>query len=236
MTRLRQMLVNLLSNAVKFTERGEVVVSVHQPRRWPPTQHELHFAVRDTGIGIPADRMDRLFQSFSQVDASTTRRYGGTGLGLAISKRLCELMGGTMWVESTVGQGSTFHFTIARRSRAQPGCASTWRRNQPQLRGKRAADRGRQRDQPADPQPAGAVLGDDHRARPATAAEALDWIRQGEPFDLAILDMQMPEMDGITLAGEIRRLRDAAALAAGHADLAGAARGRIPGGRRSPPS
>jgi signal transduction histidine kinase len=121
-TRLRQILVNLLSNAVKFTEEGEVVVSVTSR---PPEdgRHELHFAVRDTGIGIPSDRMERLFQSFSQVDASTTRRYGGTGLGLAISKRLSEMMGGTMWAESPPsvppiggeekgGAGSTFHFTI----------------------------------------------------------------------------------------------------------------------------
>ncbi|MBI5649996.1 MAG: PAS domain S-box protein, partial [Chloroflexi bacterium] len=98
-TRLRQVLVNLVNNAIKFTEKGEVVVSVtSQPL--DENNFELGFAVRDTGIGIPADRMDRLFKSFSQVDASTTRRYGGTGLGLVISKRLAELMGGTMWVES----------------------------------------------------------------------------------------------------------------------------------------
>ena len=143
-TRLRQILVNLLSNAVKFTDKGEVVVTVTcdqdaETRRHGDTETSfsaspdlpiptspllsgsvsLHFAVRDTGIGIPPDRMGRLFQSFSQVDASTTRRFGGTGLGLAISKRLTELMGGTMWVESpaisspqAAGPGSTFHFTI----------------------------------------------------------------------------------------------------------------------------
>ncbi len=117
-TRLRQILVNLLSNAVKFTDEGEVVVTVSSEQVSSPAPgteagaRTLHFAVRDTGIGIPEDRMDRLFQSFSQVDVSTTRRYGGTGLGLAISKRLSEMMGGTMWVESEFGQGSTFHFTI----------------------------------------------------------------------------------------------------------------------------
>ncbi len=112
-TRLRQILVNLLTNSVKFTETGEVVISVSGQLR-DQHQYLLHFAVRDTGLGIPPDRVDRLFQSFSQVDASTTRRFGGTGLGLAISKQLSELMGGTMWVESTgiPGQGSTFHFTI----------------------------------------------------------------------------------------------------------------------------
>ncbi len=130
-TRLRQILVNLLSNAVKFTETGEVVVFVEQVRGkglekglvnsssltpspqplGPGLEYEIQFAVKDTGIGIPPNRMNSLFQPFSQVDASTTRQYGGTGLGLAISKRLTELMGGRMWLESQVGVGSTFYFT-----------------------------------------------------------------------------------------------------------------------------
>jgi PAS domain S-box-containing protein len=109
-TRVRQILANLLSNAVKFTERGEIVVRVQGTPH--ATGWELHFYVQDSGIGIPADHLGMLFQSFSQLDASTTRRFGGTGLGLAISKRLAELMGGTMWVESEVGRGSTFHFTL----------------------------------------------------------------------------------------------------------------------------
>ncbi|MGH2654045.1 MAG: PAS domain S-box protein [Actinomycetota bacterium] len=114
LTRLRQVFLNLLNNAVKFTERGEVVVTGKAERLGPPDagRYRLSFAVRDTGIGIPEDRRDRLFESFSQVDRSTTRRYGGTGLGLAISKRLVELMGGTLWAESSPGGGSTFHFTI----------------------------------------------------------------------------------------------------------------------------
>ncbi len=124
MTRLRQILINLLGNAVKFTEEGEIVVSVNarEAETSDGQWRELHFSVIDTGIGIPPDRMDRLFKSFSQVDSSTTRKYGGTGLGLAISKRLSELMGGTMWVESPLplpsrartkgGPGSIFHFTI----------------------------------------------------------------------------------------------------------------------------
>jgi signal transduction histidine kinase/CheY-like chemotaxis protein len=113
-SRLRQILVNLIGNAIKFTERGEVVVSVsaHQPGSACAGHSELNFQVRDTGIGIPADRVDRLFQSFTQVDASTSRRYGGTGLGLAISKRLAEIMGGRIFVESEVGTGSTFHLVI----------------------------------------------------------------------------------------------------------------------------
>lgn len=110
-TRLRQILVNLLGNAVKFTEHGEVTVLV-SPHKQTTDYHELHFAVQDTGIGIPTAQFARLFESFSQVDASVTRRFGGTGLGLAISKRLAELMGGTMWVESEVGRGSIFHFTL----------------------------------------------------------------------------------------------------------------------------
>src|SRR5205085_12544794 len=110
-TRLRQVILNLLSNSVKFTEKGEVVLTVISE---PATdgRAELTFAVQDTGIGTAEDEMGRLFQSFSQADSSTTRKYGGTGLGLAISKRLAELMGGSMWAASDVGVGTTFHFTI----------------------------------------------------------------------------------------------------------------------------
>lgn len=108
--RLRQILANLLSNAVKFTARGEIEVSVSLVAQSPSPV--LQFSLRDTGIGIPADRMDRLFKSFSQVDSSTQRQFGGTGLGLAISRRLAELMGGRMWVESVEGKGSTFSFTL----------------------------------------------------------------------------------------------------------------------------
>ena len=110
-TRLRQILANLLSNAVKFTSSGEVNISVSS-KNLEGGRHEIHFAVKDTGIGIPDDKMSRLFQSFSQVEPSTTRRYGGTGLGLAISKRLVGLMGGKIWAESETGKGSIFHFTI----------------------------------------------------------------------------------------------------------------------------
>jgi signal transduction histidine kinase/CheY-like chemotaxis protein/HPt (histidine-containing phosphotransfer) domain-containing protein len=210
-TRLRQILVNLLSNAVKFTERGEVVITVAGQVLRSDGEgedlHELHFAVKDTGIGIPPDRMGRLFRSFGQVDSSTTRRYGGTGLGLAISRRLCEMMGGRMWVESegVPGKGSTFHFTI--QAAAAPTLPRAHRQGaQPDLDGKRVliVD-----DNPTNrrilvlqtrgwgmvPQAAG------------TSSEALHWLRQGVPFDVAILDMRMPEMDGLTLAAEIHRER-----------------------------
>jgi len=134
-TRLRQILVNLLGNAVKFTQKGEVMVKV-AVRQLSAGRHELHFAVRDTGIGIPADKVGVLFQSFSQVDASTTKLYGGTGLGLAISKRLCELMNGRIWLESEEGKGSVFQFTIqanAPKGAVRRGFAKQW----PVLAGKR---------------------------------------------------------------------------------------------------
>ena len=109
-TRLRQVLRNLLNNAIKFTEQGEVLISVSSEPHG--NQYEIHFAIKDTGIGIPRERMDRLFKSFSQVDDSITRKYAGAGLGLAISKKLVALMGGRIWAESDLDSGSTFHFTI----------------------------------------------------------------------------------------------------------------------------
>jgi PAS domain S-box-containing protein len=216
LTRVRQILLNLVSNAVKFTEQGEVVVTVNtRPLPRPgtadaPARCELHFAVRDTGIGIPADRMDRLFRSFSQVDASTTRRYGGTGLGLAISKRLAEMMGGNMWVESQPGQGSTFHFTILAEvagdlPRPHPAADPS------RLAGKRLLivdDNATNRQILCHQALAWGMVPRD-TARPT---EALQWVRAGDPFDLAILDMQMPDIDGLTLAAEIRHYRDPAAL------------------------
>jgi len=222
-TRLRQVLVNLLSNAVKFTEQGEVVTSVearhtekgedgrtHGQEGHEFTFYELHFAVRDTGIGISEEGRARLFHSFSQVDASTARRYGGTGLGLAISKRLAELMGGTMWVESQPGLGSTFHFTLL----AQPAPASErpyLDTSQPRLLGKRIL-----------------IIDDNATNRSiltlqtqswgmvpyayASGQEALALVHAGVPFDVAVLDMQIPDMDGLMLAEQIRRSRNGQVL------------------------
>ena len=107
---MRQVLLNIIGNAIKFTAQGEVVLSVSVAASGPEST-TLHFAVRDTGIGIPPDKQEQIFLAFTQADASTTRRYGGTGLGLAIAQRLVELMSGRMWVESQEGNGSTFHCT-----------------------------------------------------------------------------------------------------------------------------
>ena len=205
-TRLRQVLLNLLSNAVKFTERGEVVLSVAAHRLDGSGLHELTFAVRDTGIGIPPDRLGRLFQSFSQVDASTTRRYGGTGLGLAISQRLTELMGGRISVTSEVGAGSEFRFTIRAVAAAEE--LRPVRRDlsgvQPSLRGKRVlvVD-----DNATNRRIVTTHLGNWGLPARATESprEALAWVEAREPFDVGILDMHMPEMDGIALARAIRQ-------------------------------
>jgi signal transduction histidine kinase/DNA-binding response OmpR family regulator len=198
-TRLRQILLNLLSNAVKFTEQGEVVLTVTMKGE------QLEFAVRDTGIGLDEKAQTRLFQSFSQADSSTTRKYGGTGLGLAISKKLAELMGGTMWVESAgPGHGSTFHFAIrGERADLPHGTRREFVGAQPALQGKRIL-----------------VVDDNATNRRILALQAAKWgmavhdtgaperaleVLMRDSFDLAILDMHMPDMDGATLAARIRK-------------------------------
>jgi PAS domain S-box-containing protein len=226
MARLRQILMNLLNNAVKFTETGEVVVEVcgkkHRTAPEPePAGHArplsatswlLHIRVRDTGIGIPRDRLGRLFQSFSQADASTTRKYGGTGLGLAISRRLAEMMGGSMWVESVENKGSTFHVTVLLNESPIVITPQRWESGNQYLTGRRVliVD---------DNQTNRFVLAHQVRSWGMVAtdvdsgAAALDYLRSQEtnsdankPFDVAILDLHMPEMDGITLARQIRQL------------------------------
>lgn len=228
---LRQILVNLLSNAVKFTEFGEVVltvtahpvepeptVSLCHPQSAEPPRYMIQFSVKDTGIGIAPDRLDRLFKPFSQVDASTTRQYGGTGLGLAISKRLCELMEGTLWVESWGAiagtlpdnwqlqqanySGSTFYFTITTPVVATPEQANPPQPS-PQLVQKRL------------------LIVDDNatscnlllrqselwgmRSQAVSSGQAaLTLIQQENQFDLLLIDIHMPGMDGETLASKIR--------------------------------
>jgi CheY-like chemotaxis protein/HPt (histidine-containing phosphotransfer) domain-containing protein len=201
-TRLRQILVNLVGNAVKFTSAGEVVVAVTAQE--VEASYEIQFAVKDTGIGIPPERMERLFKPFSQVDASMTRRYGGTGLGLAFSKRLSEMMGGRMWVESQVGVGSTFYFTVIAKL-APSSVVFDLQVVPPGLAGKRLL-----------------VVDDNATNRQfltlqaeswsmqikaaASGTQALEALMSGEQFDLAVLDMDMPDMNGLSLADHIHSL------------------------------
>jgi PAS domain S-box-containing protein len=208
-TRLRQILVNLLSNAVKFTPQGEVVVNV-TARQLFNGQFEFQFAVLDTGIGIPKDRVNRLFRSFSQVDSSTTRQFGGTGLGLAISKRLSEMMGGTMWVESEAGRGSTFFFTII--AQAAPTQARRhWNVTPAELSQKQVliVDDNATNRQILTLQTASWGM---RVVAVASGTEALEILRGGAVFDLALLDYHMPDMDGVMLAREIRNVTKALPL------------------------
>jgi signal transduction histidine kinase/CheY-like chemotaxis protein len=213
-TRLRQVLLNLVSNAIKFTPQGEISVSIDA--KTVDEQHvELHFAIRDTGIGIAPEQMERLFQPFSQADASNTRWYGGTGLGLVISKRLCELMGGKIWVESEQFVGSTFHFTMI-----APIVTPT-----PEATDLQAAYNAH----PALERRTALIVDDNQTVRQmlqqtlsewgmiptlaVSGAEALALIstkpqldtKFDVKFDIAIIDMQMPGMAGLALAKELRR-------------------------------
>jgi two-component system sensor histidine kinase/response regulator len=203
--RLRQVLLNLIGNALKFTEAGEIVVNVaHDENSTAPGA--LHFTVTDSGIGIPAHKLEEVFSDFSQVDASTTRRYGGSGLGLAIVKRLVELMGGRVWVESTVGCGSAFHFTAvlgiapAEMLHAEPASGAV------DFHGMRV------------------LVVDDNQFNRLVLREMLTRAgaevieaesgpealklheaahNQGHPFDLILLDCRMPEMDGFEVAERV---------------------------------
>jgi PAS domain S-box-containing protein len=205
--RLRQVLVNLIGNAIKFTERGEVVVEVKPSGAPGPGEAvEMLFSVSDTGIGIPADKRNVIFERFTQVDASTTRRYGGTGLGLNISQRIVEAMGGKIWVESEPGRGSTFSFTAPFEAQAE-------------------------RDEPVRPPPVAlqgltSLIIDDSAtnrlvlremltgwgavvSEAQDAGSALAEMQRAEenaaPFDLVLLDCRMPGMDGFELARRIRK-------------------------------
>ena len=216
-TRLRQVLVNLVSNAIKFTASGEVSIEVKldeassAPRlgaHWLAVPSNaapltLHFAVSDTGMGIPPDKMDRLFKSFSQVDASTTRNFGGTGLGLAISKSLVELMSGKIWAESNPGKGSTFHFTIQTQPASGPSLARP-RTGSPKLSGLRVLvvdDSARVRQWIARCARAWGLL----PTESSNAEQALAALHQGKPFDFTIIEKQLPDLNGPQLIQEIRK-------------------------------
>ena len=202
--RLRQVLVNLAGNAIKFTNAGEVVVEVECHSR---SEHDvmLHFTVTDTGIGIPEDKLDAIFEKFQQVDSTTTRQFGGTGLGLAISSRLVELMGGHVWVESILGQGSTFHFSC-RFGIVEPMHVPVPRAES--LRGLRVliVD-----DNATNRRILDAMVGNwgMHPTTASGADEAIDRIRDAQksntPFDLILSDVNMPEHDGFSLVKRIRR-------------------------------
>jgi signal transduction histidine kinase len=201
-TRLRQILVNLVGNAIKFTAVGGVVVTVSFSEGDSPAGL-LHFCVTDTGIGIPENQRERLFKSFSQADSSTTREFGGTGLGLAISKRLAELMGGRVWVESDLGHGSAFHFTIRIRPSLRT-LPSPWETIDSHLAGKRVI-----------------AVEDNVMNRSiltrwlekfgmrsvvvATSQELFSRLQEDKSFDCAILDFQLPDMDGLSLAESVRK-------------------------------
>lgn len=210
--RVKQILINLINNAVKFTPKGGVVVSVSN-RRLDGEENLLQFSVKDSGIGIPKDRLDRLFQSFSQVDASTSRKYGGTGLGLAISKRLCEMMGGRIWVESEEGQGSTFHFTIIVKTASEAvitekmlSLSATEKEIEPLT----------------ETSPLRVLVAEDNAVnlkltlsllskfgyRADVAGNGLEAIAAVENFtyDLIFMDVQMPEMSGLEATQKIRKM------------------------------
>jgi CheY-like chemotaxis protein/nitrogen-specific signal transduction histidine kinase len=198
--RLRQIIVNLVGNAVKFTDRGEIVVGVEQIAR-KDQNITLHFSVRDTGVGIPPDKLETIFKPFEQADASTTRQFGGTGLGLAISVQLVELMEGRIWAESREGKGSTFHFEAVFR----PGKASPVADRRVDLELLEGLPVLIVDDNDTNRRILEAML-KNWRMRPysvASGAEALTALERtecaGGPFQLILSDVNMPEMDGFTL-------------------------------------
>jgi signal transduction histidine kinase/ActR/RegA family two-component response regulator len=214
-TRLRQVVANLVGNAVKFTASGEVEVALDLAPALPGDGGRivLHFSVRDTGIGIPLDKRDRLFVAFSQVDSSTSRRFGGTGLGLAICKRLCALMGGDIWVESEPGRGAVFHFTIVVGQLA-PEIAAVVAEPVP------AAPVARTTALLAREHPLTLLLAEDNKVNQLVAqrmlgqlgyradvvsdgAEAVRAFRQRD-YDVVLMDVQMPELSGIEATRELR--------------------------------
>jgi PAS domain S-box-containing protein len=206
--RLQQALTNLLSNAVKFTDKGAISVLISS-KKLTDTSHEICVSIKDTGIGIPEDKMSRLFKSFTQIDSSTTRKYGGTGLGLAITKRLVEMMGGKIWAESQLSKGSTFYFTIlADATSSKPASRKI----------KARQERDNEEDRNHVPR---ILLAEDNPVNQMVilkmldklgyhvdvAANGIEVLRSLElrPYDLILMDIQMPEMDGFDTAKTIRK-------------------------------
>jgi two-component system sensor histidine kinase/response regulator len=208
--RLKQVLLNYASNAVKFTEQGQVAIAVRCDQR-RDREVMLRFSVQDTGIGLATEQIARLFRSFSQADASTTRRYGGTGLGLAISSKLATLMGGEVGVQSVPGEGSTFWFTARldiAEAQASGYAASTVQPGADALHVCHGARVLLVEDNEINQEIAKALLEEDAGVVVDVAwngAESLDKVRQGD-YDLVLMDMQMPVMDGVSAAREIRRM------------------------------
>ncbi len=202
--RLRQILINLCNNAVKFTHEGEVLVRVTLVAE-TDARATLHFAVTDTGIGIPQDRIDKLFQSFSQLDASTTRKYGGTGLGLAISKKLSELMGGKIGVESKEGTGSTFWFTLVLDK--QPTGARPPERENLELAGQQILivdDNATNRLVFREQLRSYGCVSDEAASGSEALAKLEEAAARHAPYAAALLDFLMPKMDGAELARAIK--------------------------------
>ena len=205
-TRVRQIILNLVGNAIKFTETGEVVVRVEREAS-QDARVMLHFVVSDTGIGIPVDKHAAIFESFTQADASTTRRFGGTGLGLTICARLTTLMGGRIWVESEPGRGSQFHVVLPFEIRAEaPAPAPRLRAQGPPRTSRSSSSTTTRR--------TGAFsrrCSPDGECAPPSSTRCQAAIRAlehavsiGDPFQLALIDFQMPELDGFGLAERIR--------------------------------
>jgi signal transduction histidine kinase/HPt (histidine-containing phosphotransfer) domain-containing protein len=213
--RLRQVLVNLVGNALKFTERGGVFIKVEKlapaaADAENPQALRLHFAVRDSGIGIPPDRLARLFRPFVQADVSTARKYGGTGLGLVISRRLVEMMGGRMWAESMTGEGSTFHFTVNLTvpDNSLPPAHTQRQARLADLKILILEDSATLRNQLFEQcrrwgmQPQAVE----------NSASAMDLLRKGATFDVALVDAQLPGLDAATVAAEMQKFAAAAMM------------------------
>ncbi|MFY9226597.1 MAG: response regulator [Blastocatellia bacterium] len=197
--RLRQVIINLLSNALKFTQKGEVILLI-KARKTTSTTYKLKFAIKDTGIGIAQDKISNLFKSFSQVDASITRNYGGTGLGLAISKKIVKMMGGNIWVRSTINQGSTFFFTVKLPVSNDLKSNSIYELL-PFKKRVLIVD---------DNISSCSILSKQFRSwgldvtAKSNGNEALSLVQKGDKFDLFLLDLNMPDIDGITLAKQMK--------------------------------